>query len=33
MLPDDSKEILGDFTYKWIYDNFRWFFDVFKYEL
>jgi sulfotransferase len=33
MLPDDSKEILGDFTYKWIYDNFRWFFDTFGYKL
>jgi len=33
MLPDDSKEILGDFTQRWIYDNFKWFFDTFKYEL
>jgi sulfotransferase len=32
MLPDDSKEVLGDFTYKWIYDNFRWFFDIFNYN-
>jgi len=32
MLPDDSKEILGDFTYNWIYDNFRWYFDTFNYR-
>ena len=32
MLPDDSKEILGEYTYNWIYDNFKWFFDTFKYN-
>jgi sulfotransferase len=32
MLPDDSREILGDYTYQWIYDNFRWYFDTFNYR-
>lgn len=32
MLPDDSREILGDFTYGWIYENFRWYFDIFGYK-
>ena len=32
MLPDDSKEILGEYTYNWIYDNFKWFFNIFKYN-
>lgn len=32
MLPDDSKEILGDYTCQWIYDNFRWYFDTFNYR-
>jgi sulfotransferase len=31
-LPDDSREILGDYTYNWIYQNHRWFFDVFAYN-
>ena len=33
MLPDDSKEILGENTCKWIYDNFKWYFDTFGYNL
>lgn len=32
MLPNDSKDILGEFTYKWIYDNFKWYFDIFGYK-
>jgi sulfotransferase len=32
MLPDDSKEILGDYTYEWIYQNFKWYFDIFEYK-
>jgi len=32
MLPDDSKEILGEYSYDWIYNNFKWFFDTFKYN-
>jgi len=32
MLPDDSREILGDFSYNWIYENFRWYFDTFNYR-
>ncbi len=31
-LPDDSREILGDYTYAWIYQNHKWFFDVFGYK-
>ena len=33
MLPNDSKEILGEPTCKWIYDNFKWYFDTFGYQL
>ena len=32
-LPDDSKEILGEPTCKWVYDNFKWYFDTFGYQL
>ena len=32
MLPDDSKEILGEYTCDWIDNNFKWFFDTFKYN-
>ena len=32
MLPDDSKQILGEFTCDWIYNNFKWYFDIFKYN-
>ena len=32
MLPDDSKEILGEYTYEWIYENFKWYFDIFGYS-
>jgi hypothetical protein len=31
-LPNDSREVLGDYTYQWIYDNFRWYFDTFNYK-
>ena len=33
MLPDDSKEILGESTYNWIYNNFKWYFDTFGYQI
>jgi sulfotransferase len=32
MLPDDSREILGDYTCEWIYNNCQWFFDIFQYK-
>ena len=32
MLPDDSKDVLGDYTYEWIYDNYKWYFDTFNYK-
>ena len=32
MLPNGSKEILGEYTYNWIYNNFEWFFNIFKYN-
>jgi len=32
MLPNDSKEILGEYTCDWVYNNFKWFFDTFKYN-
>lgn len=32
MLPDDSRDILGDYTYEWIYNNFKWYFDIFGYK-
>lgn len=32
MLPDDSKEILGEDTCNWIDDNFKWYLDIFKYN-
>ena len=32
MLPDDSKEILGEYTSDWIYTNYKWYFDMFGYK-
>jgi len=32
ILPDDSKDILGEYTYEWIYENFKWYFDTFYYK-
>lgn len=32
MLPDDSREILGDYTCEWIYNTYTWFFDIFGYK-
>ncbi len=32
MLPNDSKDILGEFTCDWIYDNCKWFFEFFNYN-
>lgn len=32
-LPNDSKEILGDYTYNWIYNQYRWYFDLFGYTV
>ena len=31
-LKNDSKDVLGDYTYEWIYSNFRWYFDSFNYK-
>lgn len=31
MLPDDSREILGEYTCDWIYTNYKWFYDIFNY--
>lgn len=33
MLPDDSKEILGEYTSDWIYNQYKWYFDTFGYNL
>lgn len=32
ILPDDSREILGDYTYDWIYETYKWYFDIFGYK-
>lgn len=32
MLPDDSKEVLGEYTYEWVYNNYKWYFDLFGYD-
>lgn len=32
MLPEDSKEILGEFTCDYIYNSFNWFFQYFNYK-
>jgi len=32
MLPSDYKEILGEYTCDWIYNNFEWYFNLFKYN-
>lgn len=31
MLPDNSKEILGDYTADWIYNQYKWYYDIFGY--
>ena len=31
MLPDDSKEVLGQYTSDWIYNQYRWYYDIFGY--
>jgi sulfotransferase len=31
-LPDDSREILGEYTCEWIYNNYQWFFEIFGYK-
>ena len=31
MLPDDSKEVLGEHTSNWIYNQYRWYYDIFGY--
>ena len=33
MLPDDSKEVLGQYTADWIYNQYRWYYDVFGYKI
>jgi protein tyrosine phosphatase len=32
MLPDDSKDVLGEYTSDWIYQNFKWYYDIFGYK-
>ena len=32
MLPDDSKEVLGDQTCNWIDNKFKWYSDTFRYN-
>lgn len=32
MLPQDYYEILGDYTCNWIYDTYRWYYDIFGYK-
>jgi sulfotransferase len=32
MLPDDSKEVLGEHTSNWIYNNYKWYYDIFGYQ-
>jgi sulfotransferase len=32
MLPNDSREILGERAYEEIYHNYKWFFDTFQYK-
>ena len=32
MLPQDYQEVLGNYTCDWIYENYKWFFDIFKYK-
>ena len=32
MLPDDSKEVLGDRTSNWIYNQYKWYYDIFGYQ-
>lgn len=31
MLPDDSKDILGEYTSSWIRDKYKWYYDIFGY--
>jgi sulfotransferase len=31
-LNNDSRDVLGDYTYEWIYINFKWYFDSFGYS-
>lgn len=30
--PDDSISILGEDTYNWVYENFKWYFKIFNYK-
>jgi sulfotransferase len=32
MLPNDSKDVLGQYTYDWVYQTFKWYFDLFGYQ-
>jgi sulfotransferase len=32
MLPDDSKEVLGEYTSNWIYNHYKWYYDIFGYQ-
>ncbi len=31
MLPDDSKEVLGQYTADWVYNQHKWYYDIFGY--
>lgn len=32
MLPDDYIDILGEYTSDWIYNQYRWYYDIFEYK-
>lgn len=32
MLPDDSVEVLGQYTADWIYEQYRWYYEIFGYK-
>lgn len=32
LLPEDYKEILGEYTCEWIYNNYKWYYDIFGYK-
>jgi hypothetical protein len=32
MLPDDSKEVLGQYTADWTYNQYKWYFNMFGYK-
>ena len=32
MLPEDYYEILGEYTCNWIYNTYKWYYDIFQYK-